>query len=64
MNKEEIQSLFDQLKNGDIDKLDVKKQDFMAFRSVLVERKDFKHFRGTAHIGGDLTYQYLKDPRS
>lgn len=64
MNKEEIQSLFDQLKNGDIDKLDVKKQDFMAFRSVLVEREDFKHFRGTAHIGGDLTYQYLKDPRS
>lgn len=64
MNKEEIQLLFDQLKNGEIDKLDVTKQDFMAFRSVLVEREDFKHFRGTAHIGGGLTYQYLKEPRS
>ena len=64
MNKEEIQTLFDQLKNGEIGKLDVSKEHFMAYRSVLVERQDFKHFRGTAHIGGDVTYQYLKEPRS
>ncbi|OCA89793.1 hypothetical protein F7984_05920 [Pradoshia sp. D12] len=64
MNKEEIQSIFDQLKNGEIDKLEVAKQDFMAFRSVLVEREDFKHFRGTAHIGGGVTYHYLEEPRS
>ena len=64
MNKEEIQSLFDQLKNGEIDKLDVSKENFMDFRFVLVQRQDFKHFRGTAHIGGSVTYQYLKEPRS
>ena len=64
MKKEEIQQLFDQLKNGDIDQLDVSKQDFMAFRSVLVERQDFKHFHGIAHIGGAVTYHYLKEPRS
>lgn len=64
MTKEEIQLLFDQLKNGEIDKLDVCKQDFMNFRSVLVGRQDFKHFHGIAHIGGSVTYHYLKEPRS
>ena len=64
MNKEEIQSLFDQLKNGEIDKLDVSKENFMDFRFVLVQRQDFKHFHGIAHIGGGVTYHYLKEPRS
>ena len=64
MNKEDIQSKLDQLKNGEMDKLEVTKQEFMAFRSVLVGREDFKHFHGTAHIGGSVTYRYLEEPRS
>ena len=39
MTKEEIQLLFDQLKNGEIDKLDVSKQDFMDNELMLGLRK-------------------------
>ncbi len=64
MNQEEIERLFEQLKNGELTQLDVSKEDFLAFRSVLVKRNDFKHFRGIAHLGGSVTYEYLEEPRS
>ena len=64
MNQEEIERLFEQLKNKEIAYLDVSKEDFLSFRSVLVRRSDFKHFRGTAHLGGSVTYEYLDEPRS
>ena len=52
------------LKNGDIDKIHVTKEDFLSFREVLVKREDFKHFSGNAMQGGDIIYTYLTTPRS
>lgn len=64
MEKAEINYIFDQLKNGDITEYLVTKQDFLAFRQVLVAREDFKHFRGIAQRGGEVIYQYLEHARS
>ncbi len=64
MNEESIQVLLDQLKSGDLSELYVKKEDFLEFRSVLVKRPDFKHFRGIGQHGGNVIYQYLETPRS
>lgn len=63
MNKEEIESILDKLKNGEINEFLVKKEDFMQFRSCLVKRPDFKHFRGIAQRGGDVLFHYLEEPR-
>ncbi|MBT2756208.1 hypothetical protein AB1K84_14945 [Mesobacillus foraminis] len=64
MEKAEINYVLDQLKSGDITEYHVPKQEFLAFRQVLVAREDFKHFRGIAERGGDVIYQYLEHPRS
>ncbi|QPC46154.1 hypothetical protein [Mangrovibacillus cuniculi] len=64
MNIEEMNKLFDQLVNGERDSLQVTKEDFLLFRKVLVNRADFKHFRGVAERGGSVTYFYEKEERS
>jgi hypothetical protein len=56
--------LLNKLRDGEISELRIKKEDFLAFRPVLIKREDFKHFRGIAQRGGDIIYQYLKEPRS
>jgi hypothetical protein len=53
-----------QLRNGEIRELRIKKEDFLTFRAVLVQQEDFKHFRGVAQRGGDVIYHYMKQPRS
>jgi hypothetical protein len=64
MNKEMVDDILNRLMTGELSEYYVKKEDFMTFRDVLVKRKDFKHFRGIAQRGGDVLYQYLKEPRS
>ena len=64
MNKEEINALLDQLKDGTIPELHVKKEDFLAIREVIVARKDFKHFQGVAERGGNVLYRYMENARS
>ncbi|CAM3482527.1 hypothetical protein [Cytobacillus oceanisediminis] len=64
MKEEHIQEVLDQLKEGIISEYYVSKEDFLPFRSVLVKREDFKHFRGIAQRGGHAIYHYLKSPRS
>jgi hypothetical protein len=64
MNEESINEIFDKLKNRELSEFNVKKEDFLSVRKVLVSRVDFKHFRGIAHHGGDITYQYMDEPRS
>jgi hypothetical protein len=59
-----VNEVLDQLKNGELAEFYVKKEDFLEFRSVLVKRPDFKHFRGIGQRGGDVLYQYLSEPRS
>lgn len=64
MNDQFVQEVLEKLKNGELSEFYVKKEDFMDFRQVLVKRDDFKHFRGIGQRGGDVLYQYLKEPRS
>ena len=64
MEKEFIEQILDQLKSKEIESYRVSKVDFLTFRAEVVKREDFKHFRGIAEIGGDVTYKYLEEPRS
>ncbi|WML56974.1 hypothetical protein [Neobacillus sp. PS2-9] len=64
MNEEYVTDILNRLMTGELSEYYVKNEDFMEFRQVLVKRKDFKHFRGIGQRGGDVLYQYLKEPRS
>jgi hypothetical protein len=64
MKDELINDILDRLMTGELTEYYVTNEVFMEFRQVLVKRKDFKHFRGIGQRGGDVLYQYLKDPRS
>ncbi|PPA72235.1 hypothetical protein [Jeotgalibacillus proteolyticus] len=64
MESQEIESLLSKLRSGDITRLEVAKEDFLAFREQLVNAEDFKHFRGIAQRNGGVTYEYLEKPRS
>lgn len=64
MQEEMITDILNRLMTGDLSEYYVKNDEFMEFRKVLVKRNDFKHFRGIGQRGGDVLYQYLKEPRS
>lgn len=64
MDKQQVNMILDQLKNKEIEKYVVTKEVFYTFREVLVERQDFKHFRGNAQRGGEIIYTYMEIPRS
>ncbi len=64
MREETIIDVLDRLMTGELSEYYIKNEDFMEFRRILVKRKDFKHFRGIGQRGGDVLYQYLKEPRS
>ncbi|MHC0038630.1 hypothetical protein [Pseudoneobacillus sp. C159] len=64
MNESFINEQLESLKKGILSEYHVSKEDFLSFREVLVNRKDFKHFRGIAGRGGSVVYQYLENPRS
>lgn len=64
MSKENFEDQLEQLKNGEIEKCFVSKENFLEFRNVLVKREDFKHFRGVAEHGGSVIYTYIQEARS
>jgi hypothetical protein len=64
MKEDLVTEILDKLMTGELSEYYVSNQEFMDFRKVLVKRKDFKHFRGIGQRGGDVLYQYLKEPRS
>jgi hypothetical protein len=55
-------SMLEQLKQGEIPSITVPKEDFLDFRNVLVQREDFKHFRGAAYHHGITIYTYTEEP--
>lgn len=59
-----INEVLEKLKAGELSEYYVKKEDFLPFRQILVQREDFKNFRGIAQRSGDVLYQYLEAPRS
>jgi len=64
MKEDLVTEILDKLMTGELSEYYVSNQEFMDFRKVLVGRKDFNHFRGIGQRGGDVLYQYLKEPRS
>ncbi|WP_409275372.1 hypothetical protein V1499_08380 [Neobacillus sp. SCS-31] len=64
MDKKGINEILDRLKSGELAEYYVTNEDFLEFRKVLVNREDFKHFRGIAQRGGNVIYEYYPEPRS
>ncbi|WP_226666117.1 hypothetical protein [Metabacillus litoralis] len=64
MDEQTINERLDQLKSGELNEYHVAKEQFLSFRTVIVNRDDFKHFRGIAQQGGSIIYRYLQEPRS
>ncbi|WP_201715187.1 hypothetical protein [Rossellomorea arthrocnemi] len=64
MSETEILEQLQLLRTKEIEEIKVMKDDFLAFRSVLVKQDDFKQFRGIAKQGGNIHFQYLDIPRS
>ncbi|KIL73387.1 hypothetical protein SD78_3575 [Bacillus badius] len=64
MTAADAQQLMDQLKNGEIAECHVSKEHFLVFQHELVQRNDFKHFRGIAQRGGSVIYHYTEEARS
>ena len=52
------------LRVGDIQSLEISKEEFLAFREVLIKREDFKYFSGSAKQGATVVYTYLLKERS
>ncbi|CAN7452645.1 hypothetical protein [Rossellomorea sp. LjRoot5] len=64
MSESEILEQLQSLRTREVEEIMVLKEDFLAFRSVLVKQDDFKQFRGIAKQGGNILFQYLDTPRS
>lgn len=48
----------EKLKTGEIEKIEVNRENFFLFRNAWVNRADKKYFVGEAHHNGDITYRY------
>ncbi|MFJ7735851.1 hypothetical protein ACIQ2D_05855 [Lysinibacillus sp. NPDC097287] len=58
------EEMLQQLKEGEIESIEIDKDQFYEFREVLVRHPLFKHFRGDAKQNGRVIYTYLEVPRS
>ncbi|MEK3887151.1 hypothetical protein [Bacillus sp. FSL K6-3431] len=63
MELEIAREIIDQLRSKEIGHIEIKKEDFLTFRQVLVEQEDYKYFHGIARQGGNIFYEYLDSPR-
>jgi len=61
---DKYENMLKQLQNGEINSIEVDKEQFYEFREVLVKHPLFKHFRGEAKQNGLVIYTYQEIPRS
>ena len=64
MTEEEALEILENLRDGQPEEYLITKNEFLSFRQVLIKQEDFKHFRGIAKRGGDVLFQYFKEPLS
>lgn len=64
MDNEFVNDILNKLADGQLNEYRVSNEQFLTFRTILVKRQDFKHFRGIAQHGGDVIYRYIKEARS
>lgn len=60
----DYKALIDQLRNGDVQSILIKKEEFLQFRELLLKDEQFKHFRGEAKQGGDVVFTFIQQARS
>ncbi|MEK4629732.1 MAG: hypothetical protein ABS944_00135 [Solibacillus sp.] len=60
----DYKEMLNQLKNGNVESIVIKKEEFLQFREHLLKDDKFKHFRGEAKQGGDVIYTFLQKPRA
>ncbi|MGM0215086.1 hypothetical protein [Enterococcus sp. AZ109] len=58
MESYEIQ--IEKLRNGEIDKIEVTRDNFFLWREAWIKQEDKKYFRGIAAHKGNVTYVYDK----
>ena len=58
------EAMLQQLADGEIEKIEIEKEQFYEFREVLIRHPLFKHFRGDAKQNGRVIYTYMEVPRS
>lgn len=61
---EKYKNMIEQLKNGEVNSIEIPKEEFLQFRELLVKDEMFKHFRGEAKQGGNVIFTFLDKPRS
>lgn len=61
---DKYENMLKQLQNGEINSIEINKEQFYEFREVLVKHPLFKHFRGEAKQNGLVIYTYQEIPRS
>lgn len=54
----QYEKLLQELKDGSLSSLTITKEEFLAFREILIAREDFKQFKGIAKQGGKIVYTY------
>lgn len=54
----QYENLLQELKDGSLPFISITKEEFLAFREVLIAREDFKQFKGVAKQGGNVVYTY------
>ncbi|MBD1380402.1 hypothetical protein [Metabacillus arenae] len=64
MDEQTVNTVLNELRSGELKEYHVSKDQFLTFRKILVDRVDFKHFRGIAQHGGSVIFRYLENPRS
>lgn len=60
----QYEQMLQELKEGIQSSVTISKEEFLAFREVLIAREDFKHFKGIAKQGGSIVYTYELESRS
>ncbi|WP_431029305.1 hypothetical protein [Lysinibacillus sp. LZ02] len=61
---EKYKQILDQLRNGELQSVEISKSDYLSFREALVNDPQFKHFRGEAKQGGNIIFTFLQAPRT
>lgn len=60
----EFQQKLDQLRSGELQSIEIQKEQYLQFREYLVKDEQFKHFRGEAKQGGNIVFTFLELPRT
>lgn len=60
----DYKNILDQLRQGELQSVIIKKEEFLQFREHLIKDEQFKNFRGEAKQGGDVVFTFSGNSRS